>query len=196
MRQPKTIFYLALILMLLLLIYAIGCTAAAPPRTMVTGNALARIDVRAQGIGENATRLIPHVDAAGTGLLEVVGTDAGRIRVDAAEAKAANEKAAAQQAELFTKYDRLYHSIGATVQRWVVRFAWALGIAAVAALALRIVALNATGPWGAAASFVSTGIFGVMSGGLSLVQSVFDNLWFRKFSPAAAKRTTAAEEDQ
>jgi hypothetical protein len=42
------------------------------------------------------------------------------------------------------------------------------------------------GPWGAAASIGSTLVFGVISGGVSLVQSAFDNIYFRKIAPAAA----------
>lgn len=188
--RHKRVLLIALMLMILLLIYSLGCAPSHPPAAMVTGDAIARIDTRAQGIGDNVRRLRPHTDEAGGPLLDAVGTDAGRIRDDAAEAKASNEKAAAEHAELFRKFDRLYHSIGATIQRWVVRFIWVISIAGVVAFMLRIVALNAAGPWGAAASFVSTGVFGVLSGGLSLVQSVFDNLWFRKFSKKGEAHVT------
>jgi hypothetical protein len=118
-------------------------------------------------------------------ILDAVGTDATRIRQDAVEAKHANDQAAADYAALAVKFDREYHKIGNTIQRFVVRFAWIIGVAGALALVLRVVSMGATGPWGAAASFISTGIIGVLSGGLSLIQTAFDNLWFRKFKGKA-----------
>lgn len=170
-------------LTLLLAAMFIGCAAVHPSQTSETGNAISRIDARAQSIGDNTQRLRPLTQSSGLPILDAVGTDASRIRQDVVEAKHANDQAAKDYAEMAQKFDREYHKLGNTVERVVVRFAWTIGIAAALALVLRVVALNAGGPWGAAASFVSTGIFGVLSGGLSLIQSVFDNLWFRKFKP-------------
>lgn len=173
------LYYLALLLAAMF----IGCAAVHPSQTSETGNAISRIDARAQSIGDNAQRLRPLTQSEGLPILDAVGTDATRIRQDAVEAKHANDQAAADYAEMAQRYDREYHRIGNTIERFVIRFAWIIGIAGVVALVLRVVALNAVGPWGAAASFISTGIFGVLSGGVSIVQSVFDNLWFRKFKP-------------
>lgn len=180
MRTPRILYYLSVTLA----VTFIGCATVHPILTSETGNAISRIDARAESIGDNTQRLRPLTQSSGLPILDAVGTDASRIRQDAAEAKHANDQAAADHAALAQRYDREYHRLGNTIQRFVVRFAWIIGIAGVLALVLRVVALNAVGPWGAAASFVSTGIFGVLSGGLSLIQSVFDNLWFRKFKPS------------
>lgn len=119
-----------------------GCTVARPARTAATGNAIARIDARAEGIETNADRLVVFTGDAGKPLLDVVKTDAGKIRVDAAEAQRSNEQAASEFSDLTQRYDKLrFNSFvrGALwVQRalWIVPLIWALlGAAGVALLA-------------------------------------------------------------
>jgi hypothetical protein len=60
----------------------------------------------------------------------------------------------------------------------------ALGVAIVTrALSLVLVAH----PLGRVFAFCSTLIFGVLTGGVSLLQTGFDNLWFRKVAPGAGQ---------
>ncbi len=58
----------------------------------------------------------------------------------------------------------------------------ALGLAIV----LRVAGLMFKGPIGAICSVGSTFIIGVLTGGMSLIQAGFDNLWFRWHPPAHA----------
>jgi hypothetical protein len=152
-------------LTLLLAAMFIGCAAVHPSQTSETGNAISRIDARAQSIGDNAQRLRPLTQSEGLPILDAVGTDAGRIRQDVVEAKHANDQAAADYAAMAQRYDRVYHSIGYTAQRWIV------GVSIVAGLAW-----VAVGLFGALATSLGGGIW-FSAGKLALNLLPFSNPW-------------------
>lgn len=166
-----------------------GCAAVKPTPIAATGSAITRADTRAEGVGRNMIAIAPHVDEAGKPLVVSTAQLATGIRNDLKDAAQSNAKAAADYAALQARYDKVYNSIGCKIERAIKRFAWIIGGLFGLALVLRLVGFYFTGGVGGSiASFVSTGIFGLFSGGISWIQSLFDNLWFRVFAPQPARQ--------
>lgn len=172
---------------ILLCLLAVSCAAPHPSPNTATGDAATRIDTRAQRIATDADRLKPHTDDSGLPLLAGVKEAAGLIRHDAGEASKANAQQAVDLAAETARADKAEATLGYRLGQWVKRFAWIIGGVLGLSVVLRLVGMFATGPWGAAASFASTGIIGIFTGGLSLIQTLFDNLWFRKMAPTPAR---------
>jgi hypothetical protein len=72
--------------------------------------------------------------------------------------------------------ERLKASFWSVRQR---RLFWTVVVVLALVMALRCFGLWATGGAGRVAAFVASGLLGVLTGGASIIQAVFDNLWFR-----------------
>jgi hypothetical protein len=162
-----------------------GCAGrpVAIPDVTPVQQGLARADAFVHAAAGSVEAAIPHSNATGqahlasasrsltgaSGAIEEGGVALDGLRVEIVALKVAYEAAAARVKEL-------------TASFWSVRqirlFWIAVGILA-AACALRLFGLWATGGAGKLASFVGTALLGILTGGGSLIQAVFDNLWFR-----------------
>jgi uncharacterized membrane protein len=117
---------------------------------------------------------------------EILGVQATTLE-KAAESHSAEAKAHAAivddlSARLEKKnadYDQLYNSTGAKAERFVRRMAWWIAGYFFIAIVLRVVGLLATGPLGAVAAMVSTG----MMGPIQILWSLLDNVWWRRARP-------------
>ena len=75
--------------------------------------------------------------------------------------------------------DKWYVKLGSLIDSF---FKWIL-IAGGLAIVLRVASLLVKGPAGSVMAYASTGILGVLSGGISLIQAAADNVWARKVKP-------------
>ena len=67
-----------------------------------------------------------------------------------------------------------------------------LWIAAIAIFGLRAFGIMSTGIAGTIAAHIATGITGVFTFGLSMINSIFDNVWFRFIKPKKDEKDAAA----
>lgn len=162
-----------------------GC--ASPVARSVT-----RIDTAAQRIQTAAGDAQQHTDAISgeenephkTAIrkdLKAIVIDAEGIHVESAATLKANE-------ELQAKYEAAEHSWPNTIWRTC---KWLFIGGVTLAIVLKCVGTFATGPVGAAASFAASAALAVATGGVSLVETFFSNLFFRVVKPHAEAKKDA-----
>jgi hypothetical protein len=184
------------------------------PAANVTGEAIVRADVRRESAMGQIELASPHTRPAGKPHLQTATADLQKQGSDLADASAAlqaeREMHARALAEAREVYDQLRAERDRESGRWYVvggraidaAVGWVVGwirfllrwswLLLIGSIVLRAIALALPGTAGAALAWVSQLGFGILSGGVSLITSVFDNLWFRRLSPAAVRRREAA----
>lgn len=141
----------------------------------------------AQAYGESGmallTDLAAYVVEAGKPVYQAAATAFARQAEAVAAAQASNAAAQGSLKEVQgeidqvkTQNEEMRKSFWSPRQKRL--FWWAVGILATA-MVLRIVGLMLTGGGGAVAAWTGTTLLGVLTGGVSLIQALFDNLWFR-----------------
>jgi hypothetical protein len=173
--MTRLLFCIAFVFALL----ATGCPPENPLGTNATGDAITRADVRNKSVTQQVDLAKPHSDSEGKVHLDTASIDLKAQSSDLAEAKTAlkvERENCAKTYDALTKLNtKWYVRWGRRIERICYLLIGVLGLGVV----LRTASQFIVGPVGTAMAFASTGIFGVMSGGISLIQSGFDNLWFR-----------------
>lgn len=166
-----------------LLLALVGCPSNTGVPVKATGEAISRAAVRGDSAQQHVQAVIPDVKNGNKVHLESADKDLGNQKNDLREAREQLTKANTAFQTEHDEFMKVKGSISYKIGLFLASsFKWIIGLG-IAGVVLRAIALKLTGPFGAVLSIISTVIFGVLSAGWSLIQSGFDNLWFRKFSP-------------
>jgi hypothetical protein len=195
-RRTFDAFFLALLTVTVCAAGLIGgCRAQRAPSDsgiVAASSSVGRAEARNDAATNSIALAKPHADRQGQEHLQSATSNLTEQKQDLTDVETALERERQASAAKDARIDKL--DAGLTAERdhyagyKLRRLAKLITIGLIAAIAavvvLRSVALALPGPWGAVCSFVATAILGLITGGCSLVQSLFDNLWFRKFRPA------------
>lgn len=155
-----------------------GCSPTVSLSPNVTGDNITRASTRneiVQGELKKAEPISgkakPHVELS----REQMKLQEGELKT----AKDSNLKDRQEVDRLNNAYTDLNARWYVSVGRWLTGFWHILIGVLILGLVLRIASMFVGGAPGTVLAAVSTGIFGVMSGGLVWIQSAFDNIWHR-----------------
>lgn len=176
----------ALLVLGVLLIPSCRRTIALAPN--VTGDNITKSLTRNEVVQSELKKASP---VAGKRATPHIQTSSEQMKLQAAElkdAKASNLKDREHVERLNAAYVALENQWYVKLGRWLTGlWRWLIAFL-VLGVVLRIVSMFVGGAPGTVMSAASTGIFGVLTGGISWVQSLFDNAWFRSAKKAVSKR--------